>query len=98
MRTLIAIAGLLVIVVAGLLITAAYRFSFRADGLVESVFTSARMREVDGRAIPTPWQGRFARYEERTGMTIPLAGEIEWLLPDGPQMYWRGEITGVDFE
>ncbi|HEV7240719.1 MAG TPA: DUF6544 family protein [Thermoanaerobaculia bacterium] len=73
-------------------------FTFGADGLVESVFTSARMRDVDGRAIPTPWQGRFARYEERHGMKIPIEGEVEWLLSDGPQVYWRGEITDVEVE
>ena len=78
--------------------TVSLDFTFGADDLVESVFTSARMRDVDGHAIPTPWQGRFARYEERDGIRIPLAGEVEWLLPEGPQVYWRGEITDVDFE
>src|ERR1051325_9460462 len=72
--------------------------TFGAGGLVESVYTPARMRDVEGRAIPTPWRGRFTRYEERDGMRIPLAGEVEWLLPDGPQVYWRGEITDVQFE
>ena len=78
--------------------TVSLDFTFGADGLVQSVFTSARMRDVDGRAIPTPWQGRFARYEERGEIKIPIEGEVEWLLPDGPQVYWRGEITDVDFE
>jgi hypothetical protein len=27
-----------------------------------------------------------------------MAGEVEWLLPQGPQTYWRGEITGIAFE
>ena len=28
---------------------------------------------------------------------IPLAGEGEWLLPERPQVYWRGEVTQVTF-
>jgi hypothetical protein len=78
--------------------TVSLDFTFGADGLVQSVFTAARMRDVDGRAIPTPWQGRFTRYEERDGMKVPIEGEVEWLLPEGPQVYWRGEITDVELE
>lgn len=78
--------------------TVSLDFTFGADGRVESVFTESRMRDVKGRAIPTPWRGRFTRYEQRDGMEIPIEGEVGWLLPDGPQVYWRGEITGVQFE
>jgi hypothetical protein len=78
--------------------TVSLDFTFGADGLVQSVFTSARMRDVDGRAFPTPWQGRFTRYEERDGMKIPVESEVEWLLPEGPQVYWRGELTDVELE
>jgi hypothetical protein len=73
-------------------------FRFGPDGLVESVFTPARGRDVDGRSVPTPWQGRFSEYDERAGMRIPLAGEVEWLLPEGPQVYWRGRLVGVEYE
>jgi len=73
-------------------------FHFGPDGLVERVFTPARARDVDGRAVPTPWQGRWSDYEERGGMRVPLAGEVEWLLPEGPQVYWRGRLTGVEYE
>jgi len=44
------------------------------------------------------WQDRFSRYEERNGMTIPVTGEVDWVLPEGAQPYWRGEITGITFE
>ena len=54
--------------------------------------------DLRGRAVPTPWQGHFVRYENHGGMKVPMAGEVEWLLPDGPQKYWRGEITGIAFE
>ncbi len=78
--------------------TVSLDFRFGEDSLVQSVFTPERARYVDGRAIPTPWQGRFFDYAERAGMRVPLSGEVEWLLPEGPQVYWRGRITEVSYE
>jgi predicted secreted hydrolase len=73
-------------------------FHFGADSLVSRVSTSARARDVNGRTVPTPWQARILRYEEHGGMKIPMAAKVEWLLPEGPQPYWRGEIVEIAFE
>jgi len=78
--------------------TVSLDFHFDTDGLLQSVFTRERARDVDGRSIPTPWQGRWSSYEERGGMRIPLAGEVEWLLPEGAQVYWRGRVTEIVYE
>ena len=78
--------------------TVSLDFYFGADSLVRRVFTPARARDVRGRAVPTSWQGHFARYENHGGMKVPMAGEVEWLLPEGSQKYWRGEITGIAFD
>jgi len=78
--------------------TVSLDFRFGRDSLVQSVFTPERARDVDGRAVPTAWQGRFLDYAKRDGMRIPLSGEVEWLLPEGPQVYWRGRITEVSYE
>jgi hypothetical protein len=79
--------------------TASVDFCFGADGLVERIYTAARERDIGGgRTVPTPWQGRFSRYETHGGYRIPMAGEVEWLLAGGPRPYWRGEITGATFE
>jgi hypothetical protein len=79
--------------------TVSLDFEFGADGLVERIFTPARERDVGGgRTVPTPWQGRFARYERRDGFRIPLEGEVEWLLPEGSQPYWRGEILSAVYQ
>lgn len=79
--------------------TVSLDFHFGADGLIERVYTAARERDVGGgRTVPTPWQGRFSRYGWRAGFRIPAAGEVEWILPEGPQPYWRGEITGAAYE
>ena len=79
--------------------TVSVDFYFGADGLVERIYTAARERDIGGgRSVPTPWQGRFSRYDVRDGVRIPLAGEVEWILLEGPQPYWRGEITSITFE
>lgn len=78
--------------------TVSLDFRFGKDGLVETVFTPERFRDVNGRSVPTPWQGRFFDYGDRGGMLIPSRGEVGWLLPEGPQVYWRGRITEAVYE
>ncbi|HEX9148945.1 MAG TPA: DUF6544 family protein [Thermoanaerobaculia bacterium] len=78
--------------------TVALDFRFGADGLVESVFSPARGREVGGSTIPTPWQGRWTCWENQGGIRIPVEGEVEWLLPEGPQPYWRGRVVEVAYD
>jgi hypothetical protein len=73
-------------------------FHFDADGLIQRVYSASRPRMVGRQVVATPWQGYFRDYAERDGMIIPLAGEVEWLLPDGPQPYWRGRITAATYE
>lgn len=67
-------------------------FRFGPDGLVREVFAPDRLRDVDGRGVPTPWRGRWLEYARHGGMRIPVLGEVEWILPDGPQPYWRGRV------
>ncbi len=78
--------------------TVSLEFRFGADGLVRGVFTPERAREMKGRAVPTPWQGRWFEYGEHDGMRIPVRGEVEWILPEGPQVYWRGRVTEISYE
>ena len=68
-------------------------FHFGADDLIQSVYADGRGRTVGNKVIPTPWEARFADYEVRGGMRIPLSGEVAWLLPDRRLPYWRGHIT-----
>jgi len=75
----------------GITLTMLFRFDER--GLIESVRAEARGRTVAGEVIPTPWEGRWSRYEVRDGMLVPLEGEVAWLLPEGRKPYWRGRIT-----
>jgi hypothetical protein len=73
-------------------------FRFGDDALIESVRAEARGRTTGGQVIPTPWEGRFSNYQERSGMRVPLSGEVAWLLPEGRSPYWRGQITKLVYD
>lgn len=74
------------------------QFRFNADGLIDIVQAQARGRTVGKRIVPTPWQGRFWNYQTRFGMLVPLEGEVSWLTAEGALPYWRGSITGIDYQ
>ncbi|MEI7643715.1 MAG: DUF6544 family protein [Chloroflexales bacterium] len=73
-------------------------FRFHADGLIDSMRAEARGALIDGVNVPTPWEGRWSRYELRDGMRVPIEGEVAWMLPAGPWPYWRGRITSIAYE
>ena len=72
-------------------------FRFGADGLIDRVSADQRGRSVDGRIVPTPWEGRWSDWREQDGMTVPFVGEVAWLLPEGRQPYWRGTIVSLRY-
>ena len=73
-------------------------FHFNEEGLVDTVRAEARGRVVGIQVIPTAWQARVWNYEDRSGICVPLDGEVAWLLRDGPRPYWRGHLTSVKYE
>ncbi len=73
-------------------------FRFDAQGLIASVRAEARGRMVEGKVVPTPWEGRWRNYEVREGMRVPREGEVAWLLPGGARPYWRGRLTRLEHE
>jgi hypothetical protein len=79
-----------------LVVTMLFRFS--EDGLIDAVRAEDRGRVVGGKALPTPWQGRFWNYAVRAGMRVPLEGEAAWLLPEGEKPYWRARIVSATYE
>jgi len=79
-------------------ISVALLFSFNTSGLIESVRTEERGRLVDGKMIPTPWEGRFWNYKERDGMHVPFDGEVSWILKTGAKPYWRGHVTHIKYD
>jgi hypothetical protein len=79
--------------------TVSLEFRFGSDGLIASVFAPDRFYD-DGRHPPVarPWLGRNLRYEERHGMKLPAAAEVEWQLPEGVFPYWRGQPLAIEYE
>lgn len=76
--------------------TVSLDFTFNAEGEITRAFTPARFREVQGRFEPTPWECRYTEYADRGGMRIPLAGEVEWQLPNRRLPYWRGRVVSLE--
>ncbi|BCS95013.1 hypothetical protein DSLASN_06450 [Desulfoluna limicola] len=72
-------------------------FTFDKQGLMASVYSDGRYRDIDGEQVATPWEGRFWNYQWRHGMMVPLEGEVSWLLPEGPCPYWRGRIQKIEY-
>lgn len=79
-------------------ISVAMTFIFGADGLIESIRADERGRLVDGKIIPTPWEGRWTDCQTVDGMRVPMTGEVAWLLPEGRKPYWRGRIRKLSYE
>jgi hypothetical protein len=73
-------------------------FRFDEHDLIKSVRAEARGRTVRATVIPTPWEGRWSKYERRDGMCIPTEGEVAWVLAEGLKTYWRGRITSLHYE
>lgn len=79
-------------------VSATLQFRFDAAGLIDTVRAQARGRTVGKRIIPTPWQGRFWNYQRRSGMLVPLEGEVSWLTAEGALPYWRGSIIAIQYQ
>ena len=79
-------------------LSASLLFSFDDRGLVESVRAEARARLVDGQVVALPWEGLWSDYQQQHGMSVPTRGEARWLLPQGPQPYWRGRVGRLAYE
>ena len=79
-------------------ITVTLQFRFNEKGLIESIRAEARGRTIAGAVIPTPWECRLKNYAIKDGLLIPLEGEVAWIFPEGPKLYWRGRITKIIYE
>ena len=79
-------------------ISLSMRFHFGKDGLVDMFRAEARGRLVNDKITSAPWEGRFWNYAERSGMRIPLEGEVAWVSPDGNKPYYRGRIVTLNYE
>lgn len=70
-------------------------FSFDGRGDVVRVRTTTRVRGDLG--ATQDWEGRFFDYQDFEGIRAPSRAEVEWQTPDGPYLYWRGEIKSLEW-
>lgn len=79
-------------------VTATLTFRFRPDGPIDTVRAESRGRATGGVNVGTPWEGRFWNDQVRSGMRVPMDGEVAWILPGGRWPYWRGTNTALAYE
>jgi hypothetical protein len=70
-------------------------FRFDDAGHMASVRAEARGRMVGRETSMAPWEGTWSNHQRVDGMTVPLTGEVAWLLPEGRKTYWRGTVTSL---
>ncbi len=73
-------------------------FRFNDANEISGTYVPDRNRSVGDDYVPTPWEGRFWRYEFHDGMLTPTHGEIAWRVDGVLQPYWRGRTVRVSFE
>jgi hypothetical protein len=73
-------------------------FRFDEAGHMGSVRAEARGRMVGKETSLAPWEGTWSNHQRVDGMTVPLTGEVAWLLPEGRKTYWRGTVTSLSYE
>ena len=79
-------------------ITLTLLFRFDDAGLIESFRAEARGGMVGKIMVQAPWEGRFSNYQTRDGMSVPIAGEVAWMRPEGRKAYFKGVVTQLSYE
>ncbi|MGE0145371.1 MAG: DUF6544 family protein [Planctomycetota bacterium] len=73
-------------------------FRFGEAGFVDTVSADARGRMVGKDTVPTKWLGRFWDHRERSGMRVPMAAEVAWVIDGEVKPYWRGRVLEICHE
>jgi hypothetical protein len=72
-------------------------FHFAATGELLGM-SGMRYRDVNGRGVLTPFEGRYTQFAPRDGMMMPSRAEVAWLLPQGRYTYWRGQPMDASYD
>lgn len=73
-------------------------FRFNDAGLIDSFRAEARGAMVGKEMVMVPWEGNWSDYRAHNGMTVPFAGEVAWMRPEGRKPYFRGTVTSLAYE
>jgi hypothetical protein len=68
---------------------------FDEHGDIVASTADERPRDVDGRAVATPFGGEFGDYTELGGLRVPTTAVVYWELPEGRFDYFRGRLTDL---
>ncbi|HSN13810.1 MAG TPA: DUF6544 family protein [Anaeromyxobacteraceae bacterium] len=72
-------------------------FHFGSDGWLARV-TADRWRDVDGRAILTPWEGEIGDWRVVDGLRVPFRIAATWTLDGKPFTYARWEVQQIEYD
>lgn len=67
---------------------------FDDEGDIVGTRTTTRVRE--DKAVP--WEGRFWGYRDFGPLRAPAFAEVWWDEPQGPFVYWKGEMTDLELQ
>ena len=56
-----------------------------------------RFKETNGSYVVQPWVIACSEHGDRSGMRMPLFCEVAWVGHNGPEPYWRGRITNIEY-
>jgi hypothetical protein len=74
-------------------------FRFNDANLIDSFRAEARGGAMVGKEmVMLPWEGSLSDYQTRDGMTVPFAGEVAWMRPEGRKPYFAGTVTALSYE
>lgn len=79
-------------------ITVSLEFQFNKIGEVIGIYSPGRFGNFDGGYKQVPWEGHFRDYQIRSGMRIPLYGEVGWYVDETLELVWKGSLIGVHYE
>ena len=57
-----------------------------------------RYKESAGGYTLQPWIISCREHVERSGIRVPQYCEVAWMGPQGPEPYWRGRISRIEYE
>jgi len=72
-------------------------FEFDDHGDVMRI-SGDRYKESAGGYTQQPWIISCREHAERSGIRVPQYCEVAWMGSDGPEPYWRGRISTIEYE
>ena len=61
-------------------------------------FSAMRDGIFHGMTLSKEWVGHFRDYRRIDGMMVPTCAEVAWIMPEGPQPYWRGRVIDPEYD